>query len=237
VTAQLPQRVEVEPSGRVTWRQRWMGHFSTRMDLRDFPIDRQRFQIQMASLGYTREDVNLIINPESPSLGRAPQLSIPDWAVGPAKLKVADYVPSPGAKALPGAQLQWEGQRYIRYYAIQVILPLVLIVFAGWTSFWVDPSAVPARVSLVMTTMLTLIAYRFTLGNLIPKLTYLTRFDYFMLGSTVLVFLNLLIVAAGAHLVGKGRTPLVKGIDKWMLLAFPLVFGSVFSLALWGHFS
>jgi hypothetical protein len=36
--------------------------------------------------------------------------------------------------------------------------------------------------------MLTLIAYRFSIGELVPKVAYLTRLDYFILGSTLMVF-------------------------------------------------
>jgi hypothetical protein len=85
-----------------------------------------------------------------------------------------------------------------------------------------------------MTTMLTLIAYRFALGKSVPALTYLTRFDYFMLASTIMIFLMLLYVAAGARLVAKGRAPLVHRIDLWARPVFPAVFGAVFALAWWG---
>jgi hypothetical protein len=79
-----------------------------------------------------------------------------------------------------------------------------------------------------MTTMLTLIAYRFSLGTSVPNLNYRTRFDYFMLASTVLTFLILLLVVSGAYLVGKGKVTLVHCIDTWAGLAFPMVFGVVF---------
>jgi hypothetical protein len=136
-------------------------------------------------------------------------------------------------KALAGVQLIWEGKRQVGYYTVQVILPLVMIVLMGWTALWISPSLVPARMSVAVTTMLTLIAYRFALGRLVPNLPYLTRFDYFTLGSTSLIFLVLLIVAATAHLVAQNKAALAERIDRWTRLAFPVIFGAVFLLIWW----
>jgi len=229
VAGSLPGHVEVDPSGLVRWRQRFIGHFAVRMDLRDFPFDHQRFGVQMVSLGYDRDEVDLLANPEQSS--RAKDLSITDWDVGPVQIQSADFEPAPGAKVQAGVELSWDGRRYVGYYVVQIILPLVLIVLMGGATLWVDPAIVPARVSMAMTTMLTLIAYRFALGNSVPNLTYLTRFDYFMLASTILVFLTLLLVVAGAHLVGKQRLSLVQRMDKWARTAFPAVFAIVLVVA------
>ena len=89
---------------------------------------------------------------------------------------------------------------------------------------------VPPRISVVVTTMLTLIAYRFALGRLVPNLPYLTRFDFFTLGSTVLIFLVLTVVAATTYLIAQNKTALAERISRWSRLAFPVIFGAVFLL-------
>lgn len=233
VTATLPLRVEVDPSGRVRWQQRWIGRFSARMDLRDFPLDRQSFQVQIVSLGYTPDDVELIVNSNTVQSGRANELSVTEWNVGPSIVEIANFKPAPAAKLLAGARLSWDARRYVGYQAVQVIFPLVLIVTMGWAAFWIDASTVAVRVSVAMTTMLTIIAYRFALGRSVPNLAYLTRFDYFMLASTFLTFVTLFLVAVGARLVADGRTQSVLVMDKLARVLFPLVFGSAFALAWW----
>ncbi|MDQ0390268.1 hypothetical protein [Labrys monachus] len=233
VSMLLPQRVDVDPSGRVRWQQRWVGRISARMDLRDFPLDRQLFHIQVVSLGYTPDEVALVLRADYPQSGRAATLSVTDWSMGAVRVEAANFEPVPGSQPLSGAQLSWEGQRHIGYYAVLVIFPLILIVVMGSGALWIDPSIIAARVSIAMTTMLTLISYRFSIGKSVPTLTYLTRFDYFMLASTIIIFAIMALVAAGAHLVGKGRIELVKRIDGWACVAFPIVFAIVFVLAWW----
>jgi len=233
VSALLPQRVEIHPEGLVRYRQRWSGRFTARMDLRDFPLDRQRFHVQVISLGYSRDEVELIPDLGGKRSGRAEQLSITDWRFGPARMETADFEPAPGMKALAGVRLIWEGKRQVGYYTVQVILPLVMIVLMGWTALWIAPSMVPARMSVSITTMLTLIAYRFALGRLVPNLPYLTRFDYFTLGSTILIFVVVLIVAATTFLFAQNKTALAERISRWARLTFPVILGVVFLLIWW----
>jgi hypothetical protein len=90
----------------------------------------------------------------------------------------------------------------------------MMIVTMAWTVFWVDPTVVTTRMSVVVTTMLTIIAYRFALASLVPRLPYLTRLDWFMLGSTALILATLLTMAATAHLQARGRLELVETIDR-----------------------
>jgi hypothetical protein len=205
------------------------------MDLKDFPMDHQRFEVRVASLGYSRDNVELVTKTEKPQSNRARSLSITDWEIGPATAETADFDTAPGEAAYSGALLWWEGQRYVRYYVFQTIIPLVLIVLMGWLTFFVHASVVPARMSVVMTTMLTLISYRFALGRSVPTLTYLTRFDYFMLASTVLVFVILVVVSLEAYLVSREKVALCNRIDFWARCIFPVVFGIVFVFAWWGN--
>lgn len=220
----LPQRVDVDPSGRVVYRQRWSGRFSTRMDLRAFPMDHQHFGVQAVCLGYPPSEVELVSPARAGRTGRADSLTITDWKFGPARMETANFVIAPGVPPLAGVQLAWEGARQFRYYGVQLVLPLVMIVLMGWTALWVEPTVVTTRMGTAVTTMLTLIAYRFAFGTLVPRLTYLTRFDYFTWTATLLVFLLLLVLAAGAYLVGNGRRDLVARLDRWARALYPLLF-------------
>ena len=62
----------------------------------------------------------------------------------------------------------------------------------SWTVFWIHPTNGGPQISVAVTSMLTLIAYRFAIGSEVPKLPYLTRLDAFILASSLLVFLSLI---------------------------------------------
>jgi hypothetical protein len=81
----LPAIVEADPSGQVTYRQRYVGPFSQPLLLKDFPFDQHVFRLQLASPGYTPEqiafvaDEHLISQGLDRAAGIASDISLPDW--------------------------------------------------------------------------------------------------------------------------------------------------------------
>ena len=101
----------------------------------------------------------------------------------------------------------------------------------SWLVFWIDPKESGSQISVAITAMLTLIAYRFSIGALVPKVSYLTRLDYFILGSTLMVFLSLLLVVITSNLAKSNQTQLALRIDRWSRIIFPsmLIFVTFFA--------
>jgi len=231
VTESLPTEVTVLPDGTVTYLQRYTGQFSAPMDLREFPRDRQEFFVHLVAPAVSGPNVTLVPDESIVSL-RSEQLSISDWKVGEAVLEVAEFQVAPGAPAHPGVKLSFPASRLVTYYVIQVLIPLVAIVMMAYAVFWVAPAVVATRVGVVVTTMLTLIAYRFMLANHVPRLPYLTRLDWFMLGATVLVILTLFTMAGTAYLMSREKEALVGKIDRAGRLLYPILFAG-YSLFVW----
>ena len=58
----------------------------------------------------------------------------------------------------------------------------------------------------------------------LPKLGYLTQLDYFLLGSTALVFLTLVEATACSWLEGRGLNHAVSHLDRHSRWVFPLAY-------------
>ena len=72
--------------------------------------------------------------------------------------------------------------------------------------------------------MLTLIAFRFALGSTLPPIPYLTEFDVFIVGATLLVFAALVEAVATTALWDKERQQLAHRLNHWSKVLFPVVF-------------
>ena len=231
VSESMPEEVMVRPDGTVTYMQRYTGDFSAPMNLREFPRDRQEFFVWLVAP--TRAGANVTLVPDNSIVAlRTEHLSISDWKVGEASLTMEAFQVAPGGPMNPGIKLSFPASRRVTYYMIQVLIPLVAIVMMAYAVFWIAPTVVPTRVGVVVTTMLTLIAYRFMLANHVPRLSYLTRLDWFMLGATVLLVLTLFAMAGTSYLVSREQETIVKKIDRAGRLLYPLVF-AVYSLIVW----
>ena len=68
------------------------------------------------------------------------------------------------------------------YYLFELYMPAVFIVFMSWFNFWLNRSATPARITLGVTTVLTLTTLMSNANANLPKTSYpkvpLEIFDY-----------------------------------------------------------
>jgi cadmium resistance protein CadD (predicted permease) len=110
------------------------------------------------------------------------------------------------------------------YYHINVILPLFLTICMPWIVFWIPSSQMGPRISVSITAMLTLTAYRFAIGSSLPKIAYLTRLDWFILGSSLLVFISLVEAVITSSLVERKRLDLARCINHSMRWIAPVIF-------------
>jgi threonine/homoserine/homoserine lactone efflux protein len=83
------------------------------------------------------------------------------------------------------------------------------------------------QISVAITTMLTLIAYRFAIDLDLPKVSYLTRLDFFILISTILVYASLIEVIVTSTFAKSERLSQARAIDRWMRWLFPVTFIAV----------
>ena len=197
VVRKLPESAEAEPDGTVLYRQRYVGSFTQSLRLQSFPFDRQDFRIQFVAVRYRPDEVafvsdeNWIRDGLQQAAGISQSITLPDWTVEKWDAKASVYALTPGLQ-YSGYVFEFTASRNVQHYILKVILPLVLIVMMSWSVFWTDPTNSSTQFSIAVTSMLTLIAYRFAVDTQLPRLPYMTRIDVFFLISTLLVFFSLI---------------------------------------------
>jgi hypothetical protein len=239
----LPEIVRVDRDGTVRYRQRYVGPFSQPLDLHEFPFDEHMFDLQIVAPGYMPSDIRFVQSQRWIEAGVrqaaafSPRLSLPDWHIVSHKAEPREVDVGNEGSGVAGYVLAFEAERAGVYYVWKVLVPLIFIVMMAWTTFWIDPTSAGTQISVATTSMLTLIAYRFLLDHLVPRLPYMTRMDYFTLGSTVLVFLTLVEVVVTSSLARGGQKDRARRIDRLSRVFFPSAFVAVtllsFLTAIW----
>jgi hypothetical protein len=231
----LPETVDVSPDGGVLYRQRLIGTFNQLLNLRRFPFESEVFTVNLVLLGTPPQDVELAPAPAAISsglkgaIGRSQKITMQDWNVTGLDAHAAPYSLVPGTE-IAGYDIAFSASRLPQHYLLKVILPLILIVFMSWAVFWIDPTLGSSQISVAVTSMLTLIAYRFAIGADVPKLPYLTLLDEFILLGTVLVFLSLIEVMVTTRLALNDRIKTARTIDRHARWGFPLTFAILSAL-------
>ncbi len=231
----FPDVVQVEADGTVEWAQRYWGRFSNPLNLQEFPLDKHTFVVQLVVASVDFKEVELReLEDEGDRSGLADKLSLPDWEVTGWRVNVAPVELIKESSPLPGMAFEFEASRYLGYYLTKVLLPLLMIVMMSWIVFWIHPSESATQISVSITSMLTLIAYRFALGAMLPDVSYLTRMDGFILVSTVMVFGALLEAVVTSRLADTGKEELAIRIDNVCQKLFPGAFALLCVYAAWG---
>ena len=239
VSRKFPELVEVDSDGRVTYRQRYAGAFSQALRLRSFPFDRQTFRLQFVAVRYRANEVQFVPDQDwidnglKQAAGIAPSITLPDWTVESWNAKSLSYAMAPGFE-YSGYAFEFIASRNLQHYILKVILPLVLIVMMSWSVFWTEPTNSNTQFNIAVTSMLTLIAYRFAVDTQLPRLPYMTRLEVFFLISTLLVFFSLIEVLVTTILDNNQQIERAKKIDRYCRVIFPVIF-LVAAIAIFAH--
>jgi hypothetical protein len=239
VVRKLPESVEVEPDGTVVYRQRYVGSFTQPLRLRSFPFDRQTFHVQLVAVRYRPDEVRFVPDEDwvrngiKDGAGIAPSITLPDWTIEKWETKPVTYALTPGLQFSSYA-FEFTASRNVQHYILKVILPLVLIVMMSWSVFWTEPTNSNTQFSIAVTSMLTLIAYRFAVDTQLPRLPYMTRLDVFFLISTLLVFFSLIEVLITTILDNNQQIARAKKLDRYCRVIVPVIF-VIASIAIFAH--
>lgn len=230
---QLEEAVVVRPGNTVQYSQRYRGQFSSRLDLRSFPLDQQVLALTLVSFGYSPDEMQFV-----EGIAAAEEnFSIPGWAVAIGEVQIgqfsANLMPGSGEEIYrPRIDLLLLAERHLNFYRWKVLAPLSCIVFLSWAVFLIDPSQIAPQIGVAATSILTTIAFLLSLESLIPPVPYLTRMDQFVYSCLGLVFLAFVEALVTARIsTNPAGQDLGLKIDRWCRGLFPLAYLTIVVLA------
>ena len=211
----------IAQDGRVTFEARRFAELSSPLTLHEFPFDTQELRIDIASTRYGPDEVELSL--DRGTTGRLEPFSIAGWEVELGEVKISD-IDSKGSKKRVRFVQSLTARRESAFFVMKVILPVSLIVFMASTVFWINPENIGPQLGVSTASVLTLIAFQFSLVGMLPRVSYMTRVDLFLLGATVLVFLALGEAVLTSRFARTERAPKAQRIDRHAKWTYALLF-------------
>ncbi|KAI1289887.1 Glutamate-gated chloride channel [Halotydeus destructor] len=166
--------LRIYPDGAILYSIRISLVLACPMDLKYYPLDKQTCSIQMASYGYTTEDVVLLWKEENP-VQITKTLHLPRFTLTNKRTEYCTSRTNTGEYSCIRVDLIF--RREFSYYLIQIYIPCIMLVIVSWVSFWLDPNAIPARVSLGVTTLLTMATQISGINASLPPVSYTKAID------------------------------------------------------------
>ncbi|KAJ0171190.1 hypothetical protein K1T71_013389 [Dendrolimus kikuchii] len=218
---------------------------SCAMNFLIYPHDTQECKLQMESLSHTTDDLIFQWDPDVPLVVdeniELPQLEL-------VQNRTADCTQVYSTGNFTCLEVIFKLKRRLGYHLFNTYIPTCLIVIMSWVSFWIKPDAAPARVTLGVTSLLTLSTQHAKSQAQLPPVSYLKAVDVFMSVCTVFVFMALMeyclvniVLGDGAGKpkdaaeAAKARTRAIN-IDRFSRVFFPLLF-AVLNAIYWIHFA
>ncbi|XP_064114101.1 gamma-aminobutyric acid receptor subunit beta-like isoform X11 [Macrobrachium nipponense] len=168
------------------------------MNLQYFPMDRQLCIIEIESFGYSMDHIRLSWHAGDKSVVIESDVSLPQFRVLGYNRRTITVSTSTGNYSRLLCEIMFV--RSMGYYLIQIYIPSSLIVVISWVSFWLNRSATPARVSLGVTTVLTMTTLMSSTNAALPKISYVKSIDVYLGTCFVMVFASLLEYAAVGYM-------------------------------------
>jgi hypothetical protein len=218
----LGPELTVEADGTVQGNLRVRGSIANPHRMEEFPFDSHEIVLNLVSLRYGNNEVRFDVT-EKWTL-RRPNLTIPDWDIGQPSAEVSNYLLAQVGREISLFTFRMPATRQPDYYIYKVILPLIMIVLMSWGVFWIDPEQLEPQMALAGTSMLTLIAFQFTLNDILPRVGYFTVLDQFTLLSSMLVFGSLVEAVTSGYMAYHGKMQVAHVIDRGARWAFPVAF-------------
>uniref|UniRef100_A0A914WGX4 Uncharacterized protein n=1 Tax=Plectus sambesii TaxID=2011161 RepID=A0A914WGX4_9BILA len=184
----------IDQDGTVAYSTRVTLNVACNLNLMNYPLDHQLCLIKIISYAYIMTEMNVTWFSRDP-IRYNPEIGLPEFAITDISHGYCDgtfdytiteqkHRRAPFSCLLGNIRLK----RSIGYHLVQSYIPTGLIVVISWVSFWIDRRAVPARVSLSFTTLLTMS----TLGNglryALPPVSYAKAIDYWFGACMMFVF-------------------------------------------------
>uniref|UniRef100_A0A4W5LUI5 Gamma-aminobutyric acid receptor subunit rho-1 n=1 Tax=Hucho hucho TaxID=62062 RepID=A0A4W5LUI5_9TELE len=191
--------LRVYPDGNVLYSLRITVTAMCNMDLSRFPLDTQTCSLEIESYAYTDDDLMLYWKKGNESLNTDDRISLSQFLIQKfhTTTKLAFYSSTGWYNRL---YIHFTLRRHVFFFLLQTYFPATLMVMLSWVSFWIDRRAVPARVPLGITTVLTMSTIITGVNASMPRVSYIKAVDIYLWVSFVFVFLSVIEYAAVNYL-------------------------------------
>ncbi|KOB74919.1 Glutamate gated chloride channel, partial [Operophtera brumata] len=165
--------IRIFPNGNVLYSIRISLTLSCPMNLKLYPLDKQTCSLRMAN-GWTTDDL-VFLWKEGDPVQVVKNLHLPRFTLEKFLTDYCNSKTNTGEYSCLKVDLLFK--REFSYYLIQIYIPCCMLVIVSWVSFWLDQGAVPARVSLGVTTLLTMATQSSGINASLPPVSYTKAID------------------------------------------------------------
>jgi Neurotransmitter-gated ion-channel ligand binding domain/Neurotransmitter-gated ion-channel transmembrane region len=210
--------LRIHPDGRVEFERQLTVQIATMLDLRKLPFDTQHLKIELESFQHLAGVVELTLPPEN--LRIAQQISLPQWAPGRLSGEVKPNYREEYDETYSRATVTLEMKRHTQFYIWQMMVPLGIVLGMAFAVFFLPPKDLSDRMSVIIASLLTVVALSYSLHSGLPKISYLTVIDWFFVLAYVFLGLAMAGMVWISNVYDRDEARAIR-YDQWLRWAYP----------------
>ncbi|CAK7317625.1 gamma-aminobutyric acid receptor subunit delta isoform X2 [Vulpes vulpes] len=179
--------IRLQPDGVILYSIRITSTVACDMDLAKYPMDEQECMLHLESYGYSSEDIVYYWSENQEQIHGLNKLQLAQFTITSYHF-ATELMNFKSAGQFPRLSLHFHLRRNRGVYIIQSYMPSILLVAMSWVSFWISQAAVPARVSLGITTVLTMTTLMVSARSSLPRASAIKALDVYFWICYVFVF-------------------------------------------------
>ncbi|MGO9605679.1 MAG: hypothetical protein ACLQAT_20220 [Candidatus Binataceae bacterium] len=199
----LSTTLTAQPNGLVMWVQHFSAHLSTETSLRKFPFDKQRLEITIKPYA-NGPVVRFVSDDGNTGISNEGYVGLAEWRIDRLFMTSADAALFAHQPPVSKATFLLEISRLPNFYTWKGFIPIFLMVAITFSVFWIDDEQFDWQAKIVITMMLSLVAFSFAMEKSLPRVSYLTFFDGVYLTGLVFEFLVMCELVVVRTLIRKG---------------------------------
>lgn len=245
-----PEEFERKRIGKETyvcWKA--IGAFRFQPQLRNYPFDRQRLEIQIEHP--TLEIERVVYEDDRATYERSGEpkerwglkgsVEIPEYEIRAVERKTLG---STYKTDFGDPESQKEQSVYSRFvvsitiarlfgpYFYKIVLPLCVILGMAYLVFYLPPKEIQSATGLAITALLSCIAFDVTVAQNLPSVGYLVVSDKFFMATYFLLFGNLCQSVITYNFFENGKSELADKWDRVCRIVFPILYALAFAYLL-----
>ncbi|MDB3917572.1 hypothetical protein N9357_03810 [bacterium] len=225
------QELVILSDGTIEYKEKFSAELEAHYDLKKFPFDRQKLEIEIESFAWHDEVLLFQMNEEK--IGFSNDFEIAEWHIEKVESKIESVKGIQDRASFSEFLMEIVVVRQYEYYLWKIITPLIFLVIVSWSVFLMIGEKLADRLRFSMIGILTIVSFQFIISDILPRVSYFTLMDSFLSISFFIMLLTMLESVYVNNLDLVEESAQAKKLDMVSRIAFPvLYFVSLATLAL-----
>lgn len=196
--------------------------FDVDMDLRGFPFDVQKFRLTFSPARNPAYSIRL----DSKEIDEHhfldtvnTKIADGEWILISSNGKLDERHENGYLKSFYEYELTVK--RNPTFYIVNLFIPVLTIFMISISHFWFLNEKLDAKVTVVLSSLVAVIAYQFITKDDLPKLSYITNLDITITATIIMIALNAVSIAINQHMITTGNEDKAARINTFSRIAQP----------------